>query len=94
MSCCFLSHHFLIFTERARSTGLSFVSKLEVPYTHMGCLEDDEVVKALGTTIDDARVTPSTCRRVCYLADYRYAALSSGNMCHCGYVYIYITVVL
>ena len=68
--------------------------KLEVPYTHMGCLEDEEVVKALGVTIDDARVTPSTCRRVCYLADYRYTALSSGNVCHCGYVYIYITVVI
>ena len=56
---------------------------LEVPYTYMGCFEDSSVLQDLPVTTGDARATPSTCRRVCYLADYRYAAVSRGNWCHC-----------
>ena len=52
---------------------------LEVPYTYMGCFEDSSVLQDLPVTTGDARATPSTCRQVCYLADYRYASVSRGN---------------
>ena len=83
--------YFLFFTNLnayiwENNNNYKTIHLLEVPYTYMGCFEDSSVLQDLPVTTGDARATPSTCRRVCYLADYRYAAVSRGNWCHCGCV--------
>ena len=83
--------YFLFFTNLnayiwENNNNYKTIHLLEVPYTYMGCFEDSSVLQDLPVTTGDTRATPSTCRRVCYLADYRYAAVSRENWCHCGCV--------